>query len=142
MVCPRRCFTARISGLGARRPGWPSRCAVGREVPQVELRIWPWALSRFVASLKAGPFLLILLIKRICFVRQNRPFIKTEHNFMVFFYVCAKITISPTCHQKQSRGVCVRVCKVSPSHKYLHAKYRQAKALSVSLLQASPRASS
>lgn len=55
------------------------------KVPEAQLRIWPWVLSRFIASLKAGPFLLILLIKGICFVKQNHPFIKTEHNFMGFF---------------------------------------------------------
>lgn len=95
-------------------------------VSEVELRIWPQALSRFIASLKAGPFLLILLIKRICFVKQSCLFIKMEHNFIGFFFffnASVKIAISLICHQKQSWGVCVRVCEISPSHKYVHAKY-------------------
>lgn len=65
------------------------------EVPEAQLRIQPWVLSRFIASLKAGPFLLILLIKGICFVKQTRPFIRTENHFMrsfgflgCFLFVC------------------------------------------------------
>lgn len=65
---------------------WGARHQAGlrwvAKVPEAQLRIQPWVLSRFIASLKGGPFLLILLIKGICFVKQNRPFIKTEHNFM------------------------------------------------------------
>lgn len=54
------------------------------KVPEAQLRIWPCVLSHFIASLKVGPLLLILLIKDTCFVKQNHPFIKTEHNFMVW----------------------------------------------------------
>lgn len=78
------------------------------KVPEAELRIRPWVLSRFIASLKAGPFLLILLIKGICFVKQNRPFIKTEHNFMGVFYIHAEIAVSPTHPKKQNRSVCAQ----------------------------------
>lgn len=56
------------------------------KVPEAQLSTQPWVLSRFIASLKAGLFLLILLIRDICFVKQNHSFIKTEHNFMLFFF--------------------------------------------------------
>lgn len=130
VACPRRCFATRRWGLGARRPGQPSCCAAGREVLPVELRIWPWALSRFVASLKAGPFLLILLIKHICFVRQNRLFIKTEHNFMGFLRLC-KNSHFPNMSPKAELGsVCACVqgftkpqifsCQIPPSESAQH----------------------
>lgn len=82
------------------------------KVLEAQLRTQPWVLSRFIASLKAGLFLLILLIRDICFVKQNHPSIKMEHNFMPFFFfffnIHAKIAISPTCPRKPSWRVRVQ----------------------------------